>query len=121
MRLPGFENVRPPRPTRYDETVARAIAERLIREIDPDLQSGDEEGFYWTKAELPDRTWELQQAIMADVHPHALIRFCRKKFRATDWHWEGISENCRHYAPIAIQEEVAKAVKGWMERYEVKV
>ena len=120
MRLPGFENVRPPQPTRHDEYVARRIAERLIREIDPDLHQGDEDGFYWSQAELSDRTWELQQAVMAHIPPGLLVRWCRKNFNPHNWEQDGIETNCRHYAPIAILEEVEKAVAHWQAKYEVQ-
>ena len=119
MRLPGFENVRPPKPTRYDEPVARRIAERLIREIDPDLKNGDERGFYWTLAELPELIWELQQAIMADIPEQRLIWYCRNTFDKTHWRLEGITESCRFAASIVIRDEVAAAVKRWIKQYEV--
>lgn len=118
-RLPGFAGIRPPKPTRRDEHVAQRIAERLIREIDPDLSDGDAEGCYWTSAELSDRIWELKQALIEGSDPQQLTRWCAENFTPSDWHWEGIADSCAYYAPQITREEVNAAVAHWRERYEV--
>lgn len=113
-QLPGFENVRPPIPTRSTEHVAKRIAEVIVNEVNLD-------DFYWTQAEKVCRVWEMQQVLMTGCSPWHLMRALAQKYpvwRASDW--EGIREHGEHIAAKVVNEEVDKARLEWRERYNVR-
>jgi hypothetical protein len=113
-RLPGFESIRPPRPTRQTEYVAARIAQAVVEVLNLD-------DFYWTPSECSLKAWQMQQAIMAGVRMYNMVRYLHS--RHGGWHggWpgDGIDEHCRHAGRKIEAGEVQLAVREWIERYEV--
>ena len=104
-KLPGFENVRPPKPDMRDERVALAIARRIVDEVNLD-------DFYWTADEKEDRAYELAVSIVAGGGRSAVF-----KRLPHAWKWEGIEDHYHDIAEEIAREELAAAIKHWQERY----
>lgn len=110
-RLPGFEDIRPPRPSRCDESVAVAIATRIVSEVNLD-------DFYWEPHQVSKKVDQMAVALMNGVFNGAkLIRHLHNKYG--DWNREGVAEHCDYCGPGIEKEEVEKAVAHWRERYGV--
>jgi hypothetical protein len=110
-RLPGFEDVRPPKPTRTTPAVADAIAKEIVEIINLDE-------FYFDANECEGLAWALSQAIQTGQPANKWLGIVGRHYRAI---WtDGIDEHFYHIAPGIVDEHVQRAIKQWEEKYEAK-
>lgn len=117
LLFPGMP--RPPRPTIRSETVALAVARRIIAEVNLDE-------FYWAENEIPDRIFDVQHEIMRCGRPATVfvrlerqqnLAGCTGERTTHPYGWNGIDERCRAMAPEIAKEELAAAIVDYESRY----
>lgn len=118
-RFPEMAKVVPPRPTIRTEAVALRIACEIIEEVNDD-------DFYWTKEEISDRVFDVQQEIMRAGRPATVFRRlyrkqhpinCKGDRAGHPYGWEGIDEHCRIVADGIAETQLEAAIARYDERY----
>ena len=117
LRFPRMP--KPPRPMVRTEYVARAVAKRIVADVNLDE-------FYWSEEEVPERILDIQHEIMRVGRPATVFgRLYWQQPIINDagersghpYGWEGIDAHCRAIASEIAAEELRKAVKYWEQRY----
>jgi hypothetical protein len=115
-RMPGFENIRPPEPTRRSENVAMRTAYRIVKQLNLD-------DFYWSPERIHDKVWEMKQALIEGVTLHRMIGHLCRKYNGWDIppeDFDGVDEHCCHIGTAIHVEETNKAIAEWKRTYEVE-
>ena len=112
LRFPSMRKIKPSTLTIRDEKVALAIAQRIVKEVDPD-------NFYWQPSEIEDRIYDVQQEIMRVGRPATVFgRLVKRQSPLScSYGWEGIEQDCRCTADAISDEELHKAREHYSERY----
>jgi len=113
---------KPKRPSMKTESVALAIAKRIVAEVNI-------ENCYWPEETIEDRVYDVQQEIMRGGRPDGVFGrlWTRRTFsdttgkvKGSPYCWEFLSQHCREIAPAIAQQERDKAVDVWKRRYGKK-
>ncbi len=124
MRQLTFPNMpKPKRPSMKTESVALAIAKRIVAAVNI-------ENFYWKPDEIEDRVFDVKQEIIRGGRPDGVFNrlYRRRTFTNTTgrqvhgnpYGWDGLHSHCVLIANEITHEEREKAIQRWSAHYGKK-